>query len=117
MDFSVKSPYFISMTIKTRTIEIDAKTAELLEKRAASEGVSVADLLAEVFADQELPPDLEAMRAAGQGPWSPEVLDEDERELAELKRTGVGVPLDETLAWMDSLGTPNQLPRPKPRKL
>jgi len=105
------------MTTKTRTIEIDAKTAELLEKRAASEGMSVADLLAEVFADQELPPDLEAMRAAGQGPWSPEALAEDVRELAEFKRTGIGVPWEEVSAWMKSWGTPNELPMPKPRKL
>jgi hypothetical protein len=57
------------MTIKLRKIEIDAATAEVLEARAAARGMSVSELL-ETFldADDGLPPEWEAMRAAGQGP-------------------------------------------------
>jgi hypothetical protein len=107
------------MNIKSRTIEVDAKTAETLEAEAAARGISVSELLADLarVADGRLPPDLEALRAAGRGPWSPEVLAEDARRLAEFERTGEGVPWEEIKAWMESWGTPNELPPPKPRKL
>ncbi len=106
------------MTIKLRKIEIDAATADALEARAAARGISVAELLAEIAQTEEsLPPDLETMRAAGRGPWAPEILAEDARRLAEFERNGLGVPWDEVKAWMQSWGTPNELPPPKPRKL
>jgi predicted transcriptional regulator len=57
------------------------------------------------------------MREKGEGPWSPEVLAEDRRRLAEFNRTRMGVPWDEVKAWMESWGTPNERPAPKPRKL
>jgi hypothetical protein len=99
-------------------IEIDARTAELLEARAAARGMSVADLLADLAAtDNPLPPRLEAMREKGEGPWSPEVLAEDARRLAEFNRTRMGIPWDEVKAWMQSWGTSNELPAPKSRKL
>ncbi|HEY5065435.1 MAG TPA: hypothetical protein VIJ04_11525, partial [Xanthobacteraceae bacterium] len=59
-------------------IEIDLQTADLLKARASARGMSVGDLLADLASDENLlPPDLEAMRAAGKGPWSPEVVAED----------------------------------------
>jgi predicted transcriptional regulator len=57
------------------------------------------------------------LRAKGEGPWSPEALEEDERRLAEFERTRMGVPWDEVEAWMQSWGKPNELPMPKPRKV
>jgi predicted transcriptional regulator len=39
------------------------------------------------------------------------------RRIADRKSVGVGVPLDEILAWMKSWGTPNELPPPKARRL
>jgi hypothetical protein len=60
---------------------------------------------------------LEAMRAAGLGPWSPEALAEDLRIFEEFKRTGEVVPWKEVKAWMESWGTPNELPTPKARKI
>ncbi len=30
---------------------------------------------------------------------------------------GIGVPLDEAIAWVESWGTPGELPSPKARKL
>jgi hypothetical protein len=50
-------------------------------------------------------------------PWSPESLAEDARRLREFQRTRVGVPWDELKAWIESWGTANELPSPKPRKL
>jgi hypothetical protein len=109
--------YSASMNAKVK-IEVDARTAELLEARAAARGLSVADLLADLAAtDNPLPPRLEAMRENGEGPWSPEMLAEDARHLAEFNRTRMGVPWDEVKAWMQSWGTSNELPAPKPRKL
>jgi hypothetical protein len=99
-------------------IEVDARTADLLEARAAARGISVADFVADLASDENLlPPELEAIRAAGEGPWSPEVLAEDRRRLVEFQRTREGVPWDEVKAWMLSWGTPQELPAPKPRKL
>jgi hypothetical protein len=106
------------MNVKLRQIEVDAETADLLEARAAALGMSVSDLLAEIAGNESmLPPDLTEMRARGEGPWSPEAMEEDARRLAELERTRIGVPWDEVKAWMQSWGKPNELPRPKPRKL
>jgi hypothetical protein len=99
-------------------IEVDAHTAELLEARASARGMSIADFVADLASDENLlPPELEAMRAAGKGPWSPDVLAEDRRRLSEFRRAHEAVPWDEVKTWMLSWGTPNELPAPKPRKL
>lgn len=56
-------------------IEVDAQTADLLEARASARGMSIGDFLADIAGDGDLlPPALEAMRGAGDGPWSPEIL-------------------------------------------
>ena len=99
-------------------IEIDAQTADLLEARASARGMSVGDLVADLVGDNDLlPPALESMRLAGEGPWAPEILAEDKRRLAEFHRTGEGIPWDEVKAWMQSWGTAEELPQPKTRKL
>jgi|SRR5215510_8851409 len=106
------------MNVKVRSLEVDAKIADLLEARAAARGLSVSELLADLAAaDEVLPPALESMRIAGTGPWAPEVLAEDARRLAEFKRTRKAVPWDEIETWMKSWGTPDELPTPKPRNL
>ena len=105
------------MNVKVK-IEVDSRTAELLEARAAARGMSVADLLADLAGDDNLlPAELEAMRAKGEGPWAPDVLAEDARRLAEFQRTREGVPWDEVKAWMQSWGSQHERPMPKPRKL
>jgi hypothetical protein len=69
-------------------IEVDARTADLLQARAAARGMSVADLLADLASDDNLlPPWLESIREKGEGPWAPDVLAEDRRRLAEFNRT------------------------------
>jgi hypothetical protein len=106
------------MNAKLRTIEIDAQTADVLEARAAVRGLSVAELIADLaWASESLPPDLQEMCDKGEGPWSPEVLAEDVRRFEEFQRTRIGLPWDEVKAWMQSWGTPDELPPPKPRKL
>ena len=106
------------MNVKLRTIEVDARTAEVLEARASARGISVAELVADLaWVSESLPPDLQAMQDNGEGPWSPEALAEDARRLAEFQRTREAVPWVDVKAWMQSWGTPNELPPPKPRKL
>ena len=106
------------MNIKVRKIEVDARTADLLEARAAALGMSVAALLAELAGNEALlPADLASMRVKGEGPWSPEALAEDQHRLAEFERTRMGVPWEEVEAWLQSWGTPNTLPTPKSRRL
>ena len=106
------------MTLPLRSIEVDERTADLLEARAVARGITVRELLADLAANEEsLSADLATMRAHGLGPWSPEVLAEDARRLAEFERTRMGVPWDEVKAWMDRWGPPGEQPAPKPRKL
>ena len=106
------------MNTRIRTIEVDERTAEVLEARAVARGLSVAELIADLaWAVETLPPDLQAQYDNGEGPWSPEVLAEDARRLAEFERTRQGIPWEEVKAWMQSWGTPDELPPPKPRKL
>jgi hypothetical protein len=105
------------MTAKTHTIEVDEQTATVLKARASARGMSVAELLADLAGAEGLPPDLQAIRNAGEGPWAPGVLAEDARRLADFHRTREAVPWDDVKAWMQSWGTPDELPVPKPHKL
>jgi hypothetical protein len=106
------------MNVKMRKIEVDVETADLLEARAAALGMSVSALLAEIAGNESiLPPDLAQMRARAEGPWSPEAMQRDAFRLAEFERTRMGVPWDDVKRWMQSWGKPDELPRPKPRKV
>ena len=99
-------------------IEVAEETAELLEARAHERGQSMSEFLSAVATDGTVWPEpLEKMRAEGRGPWSPEALAEDAADWEEYQRSGIGVPWEEVKAWMESWGTPNELPAPKPRKL
>src|SRR3977135_2612040 len=101
------------MTVKVRNLQVDAKTAELLEARAAARGLSVAELLADLAAaDEALTPALEVMRNAGTGSWAPGGLAEAARRLAAFKHSRGGVPWDEVESWMKTWGTPQERPMP-----
>jgi hypothetical protein len=100
------------------TIEVDVRTADLLEARAAARGISVADLLADLAGEESLlPATLAAMRDSGEGPWAPSVLAEDARRLAEFSRTREAIPWNDIKSWMQSWGSENEQPAPRPRKL
>jgi hypothetical protein len=106
------------MNSPSRTIEVDEKTADLLEARARARGMNVSELLADIASNEEaLPAEFADMRAKGEGPWSAQALEEDARRLAEFERTRMAAPWDEVKAWMESWGAPNELARPGPRKL
>lgn len=106
------------MNVKLRPIEVDAATADLLEARAKARGMTVAELLADIASNQDaLPADLARMRGAGEGPWSPQTLEEDARRLAEFERSREGVPWADVKTWMESWGAPDELPAPKSRRL
>ncbi len=81
-------------------------------------GLTVLQLLADLACTYEaLPPDLAELRDRGEGPWSPQILEEDERRLAEFKHTREGVSWEEVKSWMQSWGTPHELPAPKPANM
>ena len=106
------------MNIKVRNIEVDAETADLLEKQASMPGMSVSDLLAELAHDGSIfPTKLAEMNANGDRPRSAEALEEDVRRLADFEQSRMAVPWEEVKAWMESWGRPDELPRPKPRKI
>jgi len=99
-------------------IEVDEQTAEVLKARAAARGLTVSALVAELIgAEETMPPDLQVMCSASEGPWAPEALAEDARRLAEFRRTREALPWEDVKAWMQTWGTPNELPAPKSRKL
>ena len=103
---------------KSRRIEVDERTADVLEARAQARGMSVSDLIADLAeSEDELPSWLKQLRDEGRGPWSPEILAEDTRRLEEFRRTRMAIPGDEVAAWAASLGKANELPAPKPRKM
>jgi hypothetical protein len=104
------------MNVKMRAIEVNAATAKTLESRASELGTSVAELVADLISNDDLPKNLEAMRRAGRGPWAPAVLAEDVRRYEAYKRTGVSIRLEDVEAWVRSWGTARELPMPKPRK-
>lgn len=105
------------MATDTRIIEIDDRTAEMLESQAAARGVTVAVIVAELADQSAAPADLERMRAEGRGPWSPAILAEDARRFADYDANGVGVPWPDVKAWIESWGTPDERPAPSPRAL
>jgi hypothetical protein len=106
------------MAGKPSLIEVDEETAAVLKARAAARGLSVSALIADlVGAEEALPPSLAALRDVGEGPWSPKVLAEDARRIAEFRRTREAVPWEDVKAWIESWGKPDELSAPKPRKL
>ena len=80
------------MTIKVKTIEIDAATAEALEARAAAEGVSISTLIAELMGiDREL------------GFADTDVSELDRRWQA-IEAGEKTVPHDRVVEWLESWG-------------
>ena len=94
------------MSTVRHTFELDADTNERLLVLAAERGQDAASVVADAIALLASTVDIEEADIA-----------EDLRRLREFERTGEAVPLDEVKAWVESWGTGNELPRPRPRKL
>jgi hypothetical protein len=85
-----------------RKIEVDASTAEALEKRAAERGTTVAAIVSEfVLLDRESP----AMPA--------EELAELDRRWARIKAGGATVPHERVARWLETWGEPDSKPWPE----
>jgi Ribbon-helix-helix protein, copG family len=104
--------------MRSRIVEIDSKTADLLEREARARGLTLAEFLRCLAAEEFVPlrHDVKEMREHGRGPWSPQALAEDGRAMAAFEETGKGYALDEITAWMESWGTADELPMPGPHK-
>lgn len=94
------------MNLVSRTLQIDADTDARLREMATERGQEVAAVLAEAVALLDSVVDLEG----------PDVA-EDRRRLDEFRRTRLAIPLNEVKAWVASWGSPDELPRPQPRKV
>jgi predicted transcriptional regulator len=81
------------MTIKLRTIEVDASTAETLAARAAARGVSVGELVKELTARDEVPLAVDTDQIA-----------ELDRRWATAQAGTIGH--DEVVRWLETWGTP-----------
>jgi len=96
------------MIAAKRTIEADDATAAALESRAAEEGLSVSELLADLVALQRTPAKL--------------LLDDPpgfDRQWAAIKAGEPTVPDADVARWLDAWGTPAYRPwddfRPRER--
>lgn len=84
---------------KLRSIDVDAETADRLEKRAAHRGTSVSQLVAELV-DRELL----------QPPAEPDELGELERRWAAVEAGGTTVSQRKVVRWLETWGTPGYRP-------
>lgn len=106
------------MNAKLRSIEIDEATAELLEARAAIRGLSIAELLADLAANEAgLSDELSAQRAAGEGPWSEAALQADAQRLEAFREERLGIPWTEARSWLERWGEDGAVTPPPVRKL
>ena len=94
------------MNIVRRTLELDADTDARLQAIAVARGQDVSAVVADAVALLE-----------SVVPFEGPDIAEDIRRLRNFERTGEAIPLDEVKAWVESWGTPNELPQPKPRKI
>jgi predicted transcriptional regulator len=90
-----------------RVLELDEKTDALIEALVARKRQDAASVVADAVELLDSVIDV----------YDPDILEEDLRRLEEFERTGIAVPGDEVIAWIKSWGTPNELPRPQPRKI
>ena len=94
------------MNVVRRTLELDSDTDARLREIAAERGQGVSAVLAEAVALLDSVVDID-------GPD----IGEDRRRLLEFERSRQAVPLGEVKAWVESWGTANELPRPRPKPI
>ena len=93
------------MNIVRRTLEIDSDTDARLREMAEERGQDIAAVLAEAIALLDSVVDI----------GNPDIA-EDRRRLDEFGRTGEAVSLPQVKAWVDSWGSRDELPRPRPQR-
>jgi len=81
------------MSLKTEAIEVDSETAAVLKRRAAEQGVSVAEVVADL-----IPPSDE------------ELIAELDRRWAAIEDGEPTVPHEQVRAWLHTWGTPEFKP-------
>ncbi|MBZ0139843.1 MAG: hypothetical protein K8H87_08710 [Pseudorhodoplanes sp.] len=94
------------MNLIRRTLDIDPLTDARLRELAAERGQDEAAVLAEAVALLDSVIDI----------GNPDIA-EDRRRLDTFQRTREAIPLHEVKAWVESWGTENELPRPKPQRI
>ena len=94
------------MNIIRRTLDIDAGTDARLRELAAERGQDVSAVLAEAVALLDSVVDI----------GNPDIA-EDRRRLDAFRHTREAIPLHQVKAWVDSWGTDNELPRPRPQRI
>jgi len=106
------------MNAKPRAITVDATTADLLEARASARNMTVAELLADLAANEaSLPATLSSQRESGEGPWSPAALDADAKRLENFKEERSGVDWEDARSWLETWGASGETSRPRAREL
>lgn len=83
------------MTVKVRTIEIDAETADALEARAAARGVSITALIEELMGVD---------RGPGLAEADPAELDRRWQAIEAGEQT---VPHEKVVRWLEGWGKPS----------
>ena len=83
------------MTVTTRLIEVDEKTASVLETRAAERGLSVPDLVAEM-----------TVLAASPVRLPDDDIAELDRRWATIKAGAPTIPHEDVVPWLQTWGTP-----------
>ena len=91
--------YFLDMTAKKQTIELDKATAATLKTRAIERGLSISELVAEMTALQSAPVVLSA-----------EELLELDRQWKSIKAGEPTVPHEDVVRWLRTWGTPDFKP-------
>jgi predicted transcriptional regulator len=89
-----------------RILDLDPQTNTRLDALAAERGQDPATVVADAVQLLDTILDIE-------GPD----LEEDRRRVSEFERTREAIPFEEVMAWVESWGTPDELPAPDPRKI
>jgi predicted transcriptional regulator len=93
------------MSTVRRTLDLDPETDARLSALAAERGEDPARIVADAMVLLDSIVDIEGPDA-----------EEDVQRLRAFERTGLAVSSADVDAWVDSWGTANELPRPRPRK-
>ena len=94
------------MNLIRRAFDLDPDTDARLRTMAAARGQDEGKILAEAVALLDSLVDVADLDVA-----------EDRRRLETFKQTREAIPASEIMTWVESWDTPDELPRPKPRRI